>query len=730
MNRFYAFCCILTGIIFTGLTGFSQISQGGNPLPVFELKSSVINTVTMPSFNLSKLETDENINENQQGKLKPFRFAEPFEVNFTTENSGEWYQAANGWKVWKLNIRSVGAKSLNLIFDEFKLPEYSRLFIYNENNVVGAYTSFNNKLTGKFAVAPISGDEITVQYETRDDIKSASPFIISTVNHDFVGINEKSDRKPLYPIVAGECNIDVNCEIGQDWEKVKNSVCRIIVNGREVCSGVLVNNTAEDQKPYILSAAHCYDKKEFAATSIYVFNFESPYCAPLDGDPSKSISGAIMKATFDSLDFALTELSIVPPPEFMPYYAGWDRKSALPASAASIHHPWGMIKKIAIENDPVVIANFDNFSKYVKNGFLKIKRWDQGVTEPGSSGAPLFNSSSLVVGTLTGGDAVCDNPVNDFFERLTLSWDYKSDSSKQLKYWLDPLNSNVEFLDGKRFYSGEEFCGAFTNLEETDDYTLISLNDNEGFAGYWGGSNNLGITEIMERYSIQGNEQLAGVSFGIGRLQAPGLNNQSEITIKVYNGNSKPEELIYSQVVKIGGLAEDAMNFFGFNETVIPSDTFFVGFELSGIQPADSFAVYQTLRPSYKQNNFWLKKDNIWMQFNEANLNGKSASNIFELVACNIDDFSTDTQLVSNPKEILIYPNPVMRTFVIESGQNMNENGVSVFNLLGQELDVKVEKINSRKARVDMSGNIPGVYLVRYKRDDGYITRKVSFVPW
>ena len=118
------------------------------------------------------------------------------------------------------------------------------------------------------------------------------------------------------------------------------------------------------------------------------------------------------------------------------------------------------------------------------------------------------------------------------------------------------------------------------------------------------------------------------------------------------------------------------------------------------------------------------------MKINEANLNGKCASNIIELVACNIDDFSTDTPLVSNPKDILIYPNPTSTSFIVETGQSMKDNSISVFNILGQELNFYIEAINSKKARIDLSGNIPGVYFVRFKRNDGFITRKISYVPW
>jgi lysyl endopeptidase len=90
---------------------------------------------------------------------------------------------------------------------------------------------------------------------------------------------------------------------------------------------------------------------------------------------------------------------------------------------------------------------------------------------------------------------------------------------------------------------------------------------------------------------------------GVGKFKKVLKSNESEITIKVYNGNSKPEKLIYSKVVKTANFAQDAMNFIGFNEDVKPDEIFFVGFELSNIQPLDSFVVYQSLRPAANETN-------------------------------------------------------------------------------------------------------------------------------
>ena len=53
--------------------------------------------------------------------------------------------------------------------------------------------------------------------------------------------------------------VNINCEEGEAWQTEKNGVCQMtlpIGNYIYICSGALVNNTAEDLKPYILSALH------------------------------------------------------------------------------------------------------------------------------------------------------------------------------------------------------------------------------------------------------------------------------------------------------------------------------------------------------------------------------------------------------------------------------------------------------------------------------------------
>jgi len=711
---------ILSFLIINTHNTFAQVSAGGYPLQVISTKSAVVKEEVMPTIKQSVIDslTDENFSN--KGNLKSLRFAVPFSVQLNPDNSGTWYTTSAGFNVWKLTIKSQGAQSLNLIFNDFQLPKGARLYLYNEQeeHYLGAYTSVNNKASGKFAVSPVIGDEITVQYEVPGKLGTPNSFEIVRVNHDFIGIT-KSDRRPMN-VLAGSCNVDVNCDVADRYSELKNSVCRLIVDGTEICSGTLINNTAEDGKPYIISAAHCYDAWDLAETTVYVFNYESPYCAPLDGDPGNSISGAEMKATDAKLDFALVEMSLIPPPTYRPYYAGWSHSSILPDSTVSIHHPQGDIKKIAFDNNAPTKSDFT--SDYTSQAFLKIARWDAGVTEIGSSGGGLFNTDGQLIGTLTGGLAICGNPVNDYFASLSVYWDYHSDTTKHVKYWLDPLNTNVSAIDGKQFNSGENLCGAFTNLNDNDEHANVKITSGGSFAGYWGGSNNVGITEILEKFNVAGNESLKGVSLGVGKIVKK-AGGTSTITVKVYEGTDSPTSVIYSKNVNILTLAKDAMNYISFDQDVEPVGNFFVGFDISNVQAQDTFVLYQSLRNTGEENNFFYKRSGDWYNF-ETNDQG-AMTNVMELIACNFDQV-TDTPIVDAPADVWLYPNPSNSILNIVSDQEIVVETISVFNVLGQEVKAPLLSVEENRVQIDLSGNTPGTYIVRFNYNDSFVTRKFS----
>jgi hypothetical protein len=95
------------------------------------------------------------------------------------------------------------------------------------------------------------------------------------------------------------------------------------------------------------------------------------------------------------------------------------------------------------------------------SGDIKLAHWKvvwastengHSTTELGSSGSPLFDSQGRIVGTLTGGDSSCDSnalALPDYYGMFSYHWDKNgTDSTEQLKPWLDPINANVMSLNG------------------------------------------------------------------------------------------------------------------------------------------------------------------------------------------------------------------------------------------------------------------------------------------
>lgn len=730
MNLKKTYQSILILIILLPIGVAAQISRGGIPIQIQKLKSSSDHTdlVIMPTVDNNKMKALNGSSD--QKMLKPFRFAYSFNVSLNLNNSGTWYNTTKV-NVWQLRIRSSGAYSLNLIFDQYKLPQDARLFLISEKTgeVKGAYTSDNNSESGMFAVEPIEGDELLVQYEEPLNVSFRGELQIVKVAHDYVGILY-NDHRPLG--LSGDCNVNVNCDIANGSENVRDGVCRIIIEGRDICTGTLVNNTALDGTPYVLTAFHCISSAVKAQSSIFLFNYESPYCNSIDGSVSHSLSGSSLKASLDSLDFSLVRLNNVPPDNYRPYLVGWNRKNIPPASSISIHHPLGDIKKVSIDHDPAVTAKFN--SSYYAKGFWNILRWDYGVTEEGSSGGPLFDQNKQLIGTLTGGAASCPPglPTNDYFEKFALAWDYRAESSKQLKAWLDPINSNVETLDGMELNSSKSICGVYTNFKNTDTHTIIQIPNGMTKKGYWSGSNLSGFTEFAEQFSFSKSCEISGISLGVAKVKLNPLYTNSSIDIHVYEGTDKPEKLVYTENFSINKFYNDAMNYLSFSSPAETSGNFFVSYNISKLNTGDTLVVYMANRKSDVTNSFFLKNNNGWSTYNSQNLNGNGSALLVELLACNVNDTASVDTTKSNLLEARFYPNPVSgnSTLYVETVDSIDcPEEVTVYDLLGKKQKIPFVQIGPNKLGLTFTGLSPGIYFVHLESCGKSIVGKVAYLP-
>ena len=113
-------------LIMAGETILAQVSEGGHPLSFDRKVRAEIEKVTTPLLNIQALLIEDEI-EKEQGI--PFRFGYSFEVDYTLENSGNWETLDDGSRLWRLEIFSEGAFSINLVYSHFWVPEGAELFI-------------------------------------------------------------------------------------------------------------------------------------------------------------------------------------------------------------------------------------------------------------------------------------------------------------------------------------------------------------------------------------------------------------------------------------------------------------------------------------------------------------------------------------------------------------------------------------------------------------------------
>lgn len=395
-------------------------------------------------------------------------------VNYNLQNSGKWLTLPNGNKLWQLEIQSNKALSLNLLYDKFWLPEGTKFFIYSKDrkHTLGAFTSVNNKGTKEnlqgFATSLIYSDNIILEYYQPKDVVEEGVINVAYVVYGYRYIQLENINQQ-----HADCQVDVNCSEGNDWQKEKNAIALILVNGHRYCTGSLINNTAKNQEPLFLTADHClggwatggvkYDAINNPNLSHWSFywNYELPGCSSAKLPLIKSTVGATILANNEITDFALLKLNEDPrnKKKVKLYYLGWDRTYFAGNEGVGIHHPRGDVKKISTCR--TAIGSSDCFGNRDKNlNFWKVK-WvnttnGYSVTEGGSSGSPFLNKQKRVIGQLYGpaycSNKNCENPSEDVanYGKFSVSWtgNDNPDKRRRLKDWLDPYNTKQQTLDG------------------------------------------------------------------------------------------------------------------------------------------------------------------------------------------------------------------------------------------------------------------------------------------
>ncbi len=447
--------CILWILALLAIEVNGQIGDGSTPHSFFLKDSPQFLTIDVqaPSIN----ETDFRAN-GKNGNPTPI--GKVADVFFDVLTLGTWADIPGKGRICRLGLQLKGTEFITAYFSDFKLPEGGVMHIYDpeRNQVAGGFSNANNLTSSYFATQPVEGHQLIVEVFIPYLAQTTGSMVISGLT--YVPINAKSSSDFGN---SGPCEVNIACEEGEGWRDYGKGVVRILVrNGSSVywCSGSLVNNVRQDKTPYILTADHCGDGSTTADLNqwVFFFNFQSANCPnPIKQPVLQSMTGgkkvaASRKNSALGSDFYLLLLNNDVPKNYYSYFEGWAADGQVSNSGVCIHQPQGDIKKISTYTQPTVNSSWESTpNTHWKVGWSPTTN-GHGVTEGGSSGSPLFNTSGHLIGTLTGGESTCDS-INrskpDFYGKISYHWTSNGDADTlQLKPWLDPDNTGTLLLGG------------------------------------------------------------------------------------------------------------------------------------------------------------------------------------------------------------------------------------------------------------------------------------------
>jgi PKD repeat protein len=428
--------------------------------------------LSFPKINRDQLAQEDIVRDNQ-GLM--YRIGVAQFTNITSQNAGIWSTNGDGSRTWKLRIKSEGAEALSFLFQTFKIHGATTLDVLDLNG-----RKVHNTLTKEDVqelltqnAALCRGDELILVLNEPANTQP-SEIHIDRVMHNYrstgYGNQEKINE-------SASCEVNVNCSpVGDTWQDEKRGVARIyVVESASAgwCTGSLINNTAQDCKPYFLTALHCGVSTSAANMTQwkFYFRYESPNCTnpstagTLDdyfitgclriadsGDNGGDSGSDFLLLQLGSANNTSTIVTQLKSTNFNAYWNGWNANNTATAGGTGIHHPAGDIKKISTFSGSTVSASWGGT---VQNTHWRLT-WSQnsngyGVTEGGSSGSPLFNNSQgYIIGTLTGGSSYCTAQTSpDLYGKMSYHWTSNGTATnRQLKPWLDPTNSGALTLAG------------------------------------------------------------------------------------------------------------------------------------------------------------------------------------------------------------------------------------------------------------------------------------------
>jgi hypothetical protein len=373
----------------------------------------------------------------------------------------------------------------------------------------------------------------------------------------------------------------------------------------------------------------------------------------------------------------------------------------------------GDVKKISVDQNAPVIGTF---SGYTNSGFWKILQWEAGTTEGGSSGAPLFDQNKRVVGTLTGGEAVCGRSVNDYFARLSFSYDLSPVLWQQLKGWIDPAQSGVKILNGRDPYAPNFLnVDTLSNIGASEQHLITPYNIPG--KGYTTGYNSDSLVMYAEYFTCAPGVELLELLINVGDVST--VLSADSARVYLFSDGPSPGSIIISEKIMLRDAKDNFTLKVDFKNPVTLPGNFYAGWKFWYADRAASetrqFAVkHSPARANPLLNTAWFNRGNQWKPFTQHPYSPLALSIDVKAVVVQNSQPASVNNLTITPRQFRVFPLPAKNTLTLSSSRNLNNINVDIFDF-NSRLVKTITFISGFPGieQIDISDILPGIYFLR-----------------
>jgi Trypsin/Fibronectin type III domain len=469
------------GIVSTSSENGGMRTRAETDLPSVRYGSQI--DLNQPSVTLEQLDARSlTLESNQIGVNR--------RVEVSPNTRAQKFVNPDGSQIIVLIIKSSGASGIGVHFRNFTLVDGEEVYVYGTaaNSIVfGPFTDKGPWGSGEFWSGTVDGDTVVIEFYKRTD-ENGQGFKIFEISHILAELDWR--LRSNEPDILN-CEVDASCY----GDAEKNAVARILFNdnGAHLCTGTLLNNVAQDQTPYFLTANHCVNSQAVAQTVEAYWFYQTTSCnsGVLRGWVH-SPPGANLLATQASNDFCLLRLQNNPPGGV--YFSGWT-SAAQPAGTGvfGLHHPDGYIPPtvnsyLRRSTGSIMDPNFNCLG--LVNGYQI--GWTSGSSEPGSSGSGLWNSSHYLVGVLSCGPLppTCNNPGAGYSKFANFY--------SQIRQYISPATPSAPVANPATFVASYSFRANWRSVNNATGYRL-DVATNNSFTNYVTGYQNLNVGNALGR---------------------------------------------------------------------------------------------------------------------------------------------------------------------------------------------------------------------------------------